>query len=121
MNRTLLTLIALAAGALLIPDMAEAQRGRGGGFSGASPRMSGGGFGEAPGCTFLGVAVVSAAARLQPGPALGAFARRRLVVPALVDTESAPLITAATTAEAIRTMAGIIGVIPTMAGHWPLA
>ncbi|WP_052954589.1 hypothetical protein [Microvirga vignae] len=43
MNRTLLALITLAAGTLLIPDVAEAQRGgRGGGFSGPSARMSGG-------------------------------------------------------------------------------
>ena len=46
MNRTLLALCALAAGALLIPDLAEAQRGgRGGGFGGGGARIGGGGFG----------------------------------------------------------------------------
>jgi len=50
MNRTLLTLISLAAGALLIPNVADAQRGGrgggfgGGGFGGGGARM-GGGFG----------------------------------------------------------------------------
>jgi hypothetical protein len=41
MNRTLLSLFALAAGALLIPDVADAQHGRFGG--GGGPRMSVGG------------------------------------------------------------------------------
>ena len=47
MNRTLLILGALAAGALLIPDVADAQRGGrgGGGFGGGGARMGGGGFG----------------------------------------------------------------------------
>jgi len=47
MNRTLLALTALVAGALLIPDLAEAQRGGrgGGGFGGGGARMGGGGFG----------------------------------------------------------------------------
>jgi len=45
MNRLLVALLALTAGALLIPDIAEAQRGgRGGGFGGGA-RMGGGGFG----------------------------------------------------------------------------
>ncbi|WP_445500520.1 hypothetical protein [Microvirga sp. G4-2] len=43
MNRTLLALFALTAGALLIPEVADAQRGgRGGGFGGGGARMSGG-------------------------------------------------------------------------------
>jgi hypothetical protein len=49
MNRTLLALCALAAGALLIPDIAEAQRGGGrggGGFGGGrGAGIGGGGFG----------------------------------------------------------------------------
>lgn len=47
MNKTLLVLSALAAGALLLPDIAEAQRGGrgGGGFGGGGARMGGGGFG----------------------------------------------------------------------------
>jgi hypothetical protein len=46
MNRLLLAFGALLAGALLIPDVAEAQRGGrgGGGFGGGGARMSGGGF-----------------------------------------------------------------------------
>jgi hypothetical protein len=48
MNRTLLALCALAAGALLLPDIAEAQRGgRGGGGFGGGARM--GGFGGGAG------------------------------------------------------------------------
>ena len=45
MNRAFLALCALAVGRLLLPDIAEAQRGGrgGGGFGGA--RMGGGGFG----------------------------------------------------------------------------
>src|SRR6185436_4233592 len=44
MNRMFLVLCALAAGALLVPDVADAQRGgRGGGGGGA--RIGGGGFG----------------------------------------------------------------------------
>ncbi|MDF2970482.1 MAG: hypothetical protein K0R61_932 [Microvirga sp.] len=47
MNRILVILSALVAGALLIPDVAEAQRGGrgGGGFGGGGARMGGGGFG----------------------------------------------------------------------------
>jgi hypothetical protein len=45
MNRLLLALGAFAAGALLIPDVAEAQRGRGGGGA----RVGGGGFGAGGG------------------------------------------------------------------------
>jgi hypothetical protein len=47
MNRILVVLSALVAGALLIPDVAEAQRGGrgGGGFGGGGARMGGGGFG----------------------------------------------------------------------------
>ncbi|SCX82100.1 hypothetical protein [Microvirga guangxiensis] len=46
MNKLLLALSALAIGALLIPDVAEAQRGgRGGGGFGGGARMGGGGFG----------------------------------------------------------------------------
>jgi hypothetical protein len=51
MNRTLLALSALAAGVLLIPNIAEAQRGSRGGFGGGA-RMGGGfgggGFGAGP-------------------------------------------------------------------------
>jgi hypothetical protein len=43
MNKTLLFLCALAAGALLIPDVADAQRG--GGRGGGGARIGGGGFG----------------------------------------------------------------------------
>jgi len=42
MNRTLLALCALAAGALLVPDVAEARRGS---FGGGGARMGAGGFG----------------------------------------------------------------------------
>ncbi|WP_404291873.1 hypothetical protein ACD578_06395 [Microvirga sp. RSM25] len=70
MNKFLVVLGALVAGALLIPDVAEAQRG---GRGGGGARMGGGGFGGggasrgggasgvadsvvAPGCTFRGAA-----------------------------------------------------------------
>jgi hypothetical protein len=58
MNRTLLALCALAAGALLIPDIAEAQRGGGGFGGGRGAGIGGGGFGGGAGA-FRGGAIAA--------------------------------------------------------------